>query len=218
MARHPKASRDQTLSDTRQRLLDAAAGEFANEGYVGANINRISQAAGFAKGTVYNHFDSKRALMLALIDEVAAAHIQMIAGRVESETGALQRLEQFFRAGFDFVEQNPDRARMVINLLYGPDQAFKEHIYRVYEPLFTLLHRGIILVGIEQGAFGPVDPDVSTAMIMTIYLGSCSQLNAAGKIWITPAQIMSFVLDGLRCAPADARGAQDGHHHVFAQG
>jgi hypothetical protein len=38
------------LAETRQRLLEAAASEFAREGYTGANINRISQAAGFAKG------------------------------------------------------------------------------------------------------------------------------------------------------------------------
>jgi AcrR family transcriptional regulator len=52
--------------------LNIYTNEFACEGYAGANINRISQAAGFAKGAVYNCFACKRALMLALIDEVAA--------------------------------------------------------------------------------------------------------------------------------------------------
>ena len=54
MARIKKSEREQVMETNRQLLLDAAAGEFAREGYSGANINRISQAAGFAKGTVYN--------------------------------------------------------------------------------------------------------------------------------------------------------------------
>ena len=37
-------------------LVDTATAEFAREGYNGANINRISLAAGFAKGTIYNYF------------------------------------------------------------------------------------------------------------------------------------------------------------------
>lgn len=69
--------REKVRSESRQRLLQAATVAFAQEGYVGANINRISRAAGFAKGTVYNYFPSKRALMLTLIDTIAEAHIDL---------------------------------------------------------------------------------------------------------------------------------------------
>jgi len=75
MPRHKDAEREQVMSQTRQLLLEAAAEEFAREGYAGANINRISRAAGFAKGTIYNYFSSKRALMLALIDAIAETHL-----------------------------------------------------------------------------------------------------------------------------------------------
>ena len=56
MPRPPKNTREQVLNQTRQQLLQAAAEEFAGRGYSGANINRISLAAGFAKGTIYNYF------------------------------------------------------------------------------------------------------------------------------------------------------------------
>ena len=215
MARPARIQRDQTLSETRDCLLQAAAVEFATHGYTGANINRISTAAGFAKGTIYNYFDSKRALLLALVEEIAAAHVQVISARVDAESRAIRRLHQFFRAGFDFVERYPDRARVVINILYGPDQTFKEEVYEAYAPLFVLLNTGIIATGIEQGDFGPVDPDVATALIMSIYLGSCSQLDASGKIWLNLDQIMPFILDGLR---SGNREAENGRDHVLAQG
>lgn len=217
MARPHKALRDQTMIETRQRLLDAAAVEFGSEGYSGANINRISTAAGFGKGTVYNHFDSKRALLLALIDEVAAAHVQAIITPVEQAADPVGRLERFFRAGFAFVEQHPERARVMINLIYGPNEDIKQYIYRAYEPLFGLLIDGIIGVGIEQGVFRPADPGVTSALIMTIYLGSCSLTTPSGKVQLETTQIMSFILEGiLRAQPAgDVTHEPD---HLLAQG
>jgi AcrR family transcriptional regulator len=198
MARPQRTTRDVALNATRERLLQAAAAEFAAEGYTRANINRISTEAGFAKGTIYNHFASKRALVQALIDETAAGHVSAIVAEVEQEVDPMKRLERFFRAGFDFVERHPKPSRVIINMVYGPDEALKNKVYKAYERLFDLLTHDIIEAGIAQNQFRKIDPDVTAAMLMTIYLGSCSQLTADGKIWLDPAHIMSFVLDGLR--------------------
>jgi AcrR family transcriptional regulator len=198
MPRPRKDAREEILSDTRQRLLDAAAVEFAREGYAGANINRISQTAGFAKGTIYNHFPSKRELMLALIDQVAAAHVDFILHRVQQEPDFVRRLSCFFSAGFAFVEQQPVQAAVVINTVYGPDAAFKARVFAAYEALFVLIFQDIIGAGIALGDFRPVDPDLATVMLMSIYLGSCALMETDGGIGIDPAQVAAFVLDGLR--------------------
>lgn len=57
---------------TRQRLLAAAADEFGRVGFERANIDAISLAAGFAKGTIYNYFSSKEELFLAVVEEASA--------------------------------------------------------------------------------------------------------------------------------------------------
>ena len=79
MPRYKETERQEMRGQTRQMLLQAATAEFARQGYAQANINRISQSAGFAKGTVYNYFVSKRALMLALINEIARAHLDYVS-------------------------------------------------------------------------------------------------------------------------------------------
>jgi len=201
MARLSKAVRDTALAESRERLLQAAADEFAGEGYVGANINRISQAAGFAKGTVYNYFPSKRDLMLALIDQVACAHTEAILHQIELEQEPARRLEGFFRAGFAFVEQHSAQARMIVNAVYGPDAEIRKRVYQAYERLFTLIAQDIVNAGIARGDFQALDTDLVAALIMTVYLGSCSQLDPAGKIWLDPGQVAHFLLDGL-CARA----------------
>ena len=61
-----------------------------------AYVSTASKAAGFAKGTIYNYFPSKRALMLALIEETAAYHLDYITTRVLEEDHPARRLERFF--------------------------------------------------------------------------------------------------------------------------
>ena len=57
---------------TRERLLTAAAQEFARAGFERASVDAISLAAGYAKGTIYNYFPSKEELFLAVVEEASA--------------------------------------------------------------------------------------------------------------------------------------------------
>jgi AcrR family transcriptional regulator len=61
-----------TKQATRARLLAAAAREFARAGLERANVDAISLAAGYAKGTIYNYFPSKEALFLAVVQDASA--------------------------------------------------------------------------------------------------------------------------------------------------
>jgi len=73
----------QTRSRTRRRLLEVAAEHFARDGLDGANINAISTAAGYAKGTVYNHFPSKEAPFAAVVAEaVFYTHLTLPTKRI----------------------------------------------------------------------------------------------------------------------------------------
>jgi AcrR family transcriptional regulator len=198
MPRYTEADRQEIREQTRQALLQAATAEFARQGFERANINRISQAAGFAKGTVYNYFDSKRALMLALIDEIARAHLDHIREHVAREGGPARRLARFFEAGFAWVTENLDQARVMITTLNSPDPEFKLHMYEAYQPMFGMVGRDILAVGVERGTFRPVEPAATARLLMTIYLGVGSQVNEQGKHWFSPRQVTDLLLDGLR--------------------
>jgi AcrR family transcriptional regulator len=198
VARHKKDERTQAISETRQQLLTAAADEFAQEGYSGANINRISQSAGYAKGTIYNYFPSKRALMDALIDEFSKKHLDYLVTQVRQVEGPLARLERFFEAGFAFVTQNLSPGRVIINTLYGPDAEFKAHLGRVYTPMFHFIGQEIVLPGIQQGVFRQVEPFPTAGFLMTIYLGFASTAGDDGSLTMSVKQVFDYALNGLR--------------------
>src|SRR5215469_10328835 len=56
-----------TAAETRDRLLRAAADEFAVRGYDGTRVADIAAAAGVSNGALYAHFASKAELLLAAL-------------------------------------------------------------------------------------------------------------------------------------------------------
>jgi AcrR family transcriptional regulator len=57
---------------TRRKLLNATFTEVFRHGYQAASLNNIVAAADTTKGALFHHFDSKRALGYALVDDVLA--------------------------------------------------------------------------------------------------------------------------------------------------
>lgn len=200
MPRYKQSEREHALTSTRQYLITAAIEEIARVGYAGANINRIAQAAGYAKGTIYNHFSSKEALMLEIIELLGADHLDFIAGLVHKETHPRARLEQFFIAGFQYVEAFPAEAQLLVTTLYSPDAAFREPLGKAYQPMFGLVRQEIVEPGIAQGVFRPVDPESTAALLMTLYLGSCSHVDQNGKPMFDPHLVAEFACHALRNA------------------
>jgi AcrR family transcriptional regulator len=196
--RHKKTMRDEVMQGTRQRLLAAAAEEFAQNGYDKANVNHIARAAGFAIGTFYNYFPSKRDLMCAFIDETAQMHVDYIMDQVKLVEEPGKRVEAFFQAGFAFVETHITQSRAIFNTLNGPDEAFRLRLFQGYQALFQLLGEDVIGPGIAQGDFRQVDPVSTAALLMLIYLGTGSQLSPEGKLWMDHTQVADFVLHSLK--------------------
>ncbi|MEK9278129.1 TetR/AcrR family transcriptional regulator [Bradyrhizobium sp. ISRA442] len=58
-----------TRDDTRDKLFEAAARVFEQEGIGGASIEAIAAAAGFTRGAFYSNFKSKDELIIAMIED-----------------------------------------------------------------------------------------------------------------------------------------------------
>jgi AcrR family transcriptional regulator len=79
--RRTRAARAQK-GDARERLLAAAAKLFAERGYRSASVDDVAAEAGFSKGAVYWHFDSKEDLLHTLIDERVRGRTEAMLARL----------------------------------------------------------------------------------------------------------------------------------------
>ena len=196
-SRQMKSQQKEAQEETRWQLLEAAAEEFSQHGFQGANVNRIADAAGFSIGTVYNYFPSKRKMMLDFIEEIGKAHVDYIQDQVNQESEPNLRLRSFFKAGFAFIQANHNKARTIFNALNGPDDEFRQSLFETYAPLFELLSENILKPGIEKGDFRVDIPPSTAGLIMLIYLGTGSQFSPESKHWIDDKTVADFVLQSL---------------------
>jgi TetR/AcrR family transcriptional regulator len=84
---------------SRQRLLTAAAAEFAARGFAGASVDRIARAARVNKAMIYYHFASKAALYREILRDMFEA----VAGRVAAAAGAAATPANKLRAFVDAI-------------------------------------------------------------------------------------------------------------------
>jgi AcrR family transcriptional regulator len=98
------AQNEQVKAATRQRILDAALGLFAEHGYAGTSVRMIADGAGMSLGLLYNYFDGKQALLQAIFEE-SMADVRESFERADAVPPA-ERLEQLLRGSFAILRRN----------------------------------------------------------------------------------------------------------------
>ncbi len=83
-------SRTRSSEETRQRLLDAALGVIDRDGFEGAKVQEVAQAAGMTTGAIYSHFRNMDELLAVAL----AGRLRQAAKRRHEEEipEALERL------------------------------------------------------------------------------------------------------------------------------
>lgn len=92
VARAYKPSRAEKQRQKRDRILEAAHGEFCSAGFDGASMDRLARAAGVSKPTLYHYFGDKEGLFAAVLDR-GRAHI--IAPLLGAKGTLVERLWRF---------------------------------------------------------------------------------------------------------------------------
>ena len=106
---------------TRRALLDAARDLFAGKGYSEVTVEEVVRAAGVTRGALYHHFEDKRLLFRAVVEEVEGemdALVEGAAKKAHARSG--EPLEAMMAGYYAFLDAclRPEVRRIVI--LDGP--------------------------------------------------------------------------------------------------
>ncbi len=103
-----------------RHIARTAARLFAERGFDATSVREIVEAAGVAKPTLYYYYGSKDGLAQALLTlplSELAATLRGIVGNVASPVECLERV---IEAQYAFCRDDPDRARFIYALIFGP--------------------------------------------------------------------------------------------------
>lgn len=120
--------------ERRRQLLAAAQAVFVGNGYHGAAMDDIADAARVSKPVLYQHFPGKRDLYLALLDSHLAELTELLIDALRSTDDNDLRVHATMRAYFQFIAQDSRAHRLVFesDISNEPDvssrlEAFNAH-------------------------------------------------------------------------------------------
>ncbi|ANZ43523.1 hypothetical protein BBK82_43470 [Lentzea guizhouensis] len=95
-------------ASVREQIVDAAYEQFHRHGYNAAGVKLITDSAGVPKGSFYNHFESKEALALVVMERYGRTrHVEELT---DEEVTPLARLRNHFELlAKDIVEFGYER-------------------------------------------------------------------------------------------------------------
>src|SRR5256714_2485542 len=112
---YPRRQRRLPADQRRLQLLEVARDRFAAQGFHATSMDEIAESAGVTKPVLYQHFPSKRALYVELLENTGAQLLRTLADATGRAGTARDRGEVGFRAYFDFALGNRSAFRLLLS-------------------------------------------------------------------------------------------------------
>lgn len=193
--------REQLIEARRNQLLDAATEVFAARGFHGATTRMIAEAAGVAEGTIYNYFDSKADLLVAIMTRLSQLELLDAWLTRAPEEDMRQFLHAILEQRVVLIERNDDTIRAIMSQVLVEDD-LRERFYRQFvQPIASVLEQ-YVQQWVEAGDIAPVDVPLTVRVIQALIIGLLFMRILGDEALIAhwdevPQVLTSLILDGL---------------------
>jgi len=158
--RRPRAERE-------AEILDAAREVFAERGYGAAAVAEIAARAGVVEGTVYSYFETKRALLIAVMKGFYEGLISDTESGLHAVRGTENQLRYVIRRHLDTFTSDLGLCRVIIREA-RPDVALYDEAILELNRRYT----GLALRVLEEGvASGTLRDDIVPSVIRDLLYG-----------------------------------------------
>jgi AcrR family transcriptional regulator len=106
----------------REAIVNAAMEVFARNGYAGASIRQICQAAGVTKPVLYYHFRSKEHLFRELMIDSFGYYLKAMLRASNTQGDLRQRLVGIIYNDFQAAKVDPLRIRFLLRMIFAPEE------------------------------------------------------------------------------------------------
>ena len=155
----------------RNAILDAAQRAVETTGYEQMAIADLLSELQISSGAFYHYFDSKPALLLALVDRMGDQVEQLVLPIVhDPKLGALDKLQRFF-ATLDRGKLAHKRLVLAfLRVWYADENAIVRHkLYIARIKRFTPWLEEIIRQGVEEGVLTTPYPDQAARVVISLF-------------------------------------------------
>jgi AcrR family transcriptional regulator len=197
-----RAAKRLTKEQRRAQILDAATRVFAGKGFRAATTREIAAEAGVSEGTIYNYFNSKYDLLIAMSQRLALESLQQL-DRLPAEEEMRAYVTALVRDRFDLLIKNMDLIQALMPEVLVDEDLRQAYVDKVLSPALSYLGQ-FIESRIKTGVFRQVKSDiVGRAMVGAVmsfgylWLRHPSELDNRSTEELV-SELVGLFLDGLR--------------------
>jgi len=203
-----KLNRVERNAWTKRKIFDAATKIVGKYGYAEASVARITEEAGVAQGTFYNHFENRQELLDQLLPKIGVDMVRFIHERTGTAKTAREEIERF-SAFFDFIRQVPEFLRILNEAEFFAPNGYQKHFDNISTAYVRILQRARDAGTIDSFS------DEEFEAIVQILMGARGYLSrrysySGGKVTAVPDHVISayqkLVTRGLFNAPDKGNG------------
>jgi AcrR family transcriptional regulator len=186
-----------TMSQTR--IDQAAMRLFAERGSSHVSITELAQAAGVARGTIYNNYPAPEALFEEIAARLAADMHDRIAGNTDGPRDPVECLANGLRFFIKQAHDEPHWGRFILRFAFSN---------RILQDMWQGQPAKDLMSGLESGRyrFAPEQAPSMLAMIAGTGLSAMFLVLQGHKTWRDAgSDAAEFVLRALEVEPEEAR-------------
>jgi len=157
----------------REAFLEVAQRLIQTKGYEAMSIQDVLNELEASKGAFYHYFDSKQALLEAVIERIADAGLLTVAPILaDPNLPALRKLEKVFAGIARFKAEQKDLVLAIMEVWKSDGNAVvREKLRRLTASRMLPLLSTVVRQGVDEGTFNVASPAETTRVLMSLMQG-----------------------------------------------
>ncbi len=155
-------------TDLSSRILAAAQRLFARQGFEKTTTRQLAEAAGIAEGTLFRHFENKKAILVAVVTQGWSELLTDLLTQL-SEMGSYRAVAQLMRDRMLTLHKQSDLMRVCfMEAQFHPD--LRDRIQSEIINKMTSVVEAFIQTGVERGTYRDLNPKVVARVFLGMFM------------------------------------------------
>jgi AcrR family transcriptional regulator len=199
--------RDLVVRARREQIIEAATRVFAEKGFRRATTREVAREAGVSEGTIYNYFEDKDALLMAILDSLNETERRAEDFEEGMATDFRGFFQEYLRRRMSFTWENREVFRVVLSEMLVNAELRGLYLRQVVTPTMGIAEENF-RSRMEQGEVRKTDAPLATrsvagAVLGVLVLGLLGDEEIGSRSEEVPDALAELLIHGLDATEGD---------------
>ena len=162
--------RDLVVRARREQIVEAATRVFAEKGFRRATTREVAREAGISEGTIYNYFEDKDALLMAILHKLNETERRAEDFEEGMASDFQGFLKEYLRQRMSLIWENREAFRVVLSEMLVNAELRELYLRQVLAPTMAIAEENF-RSRIEQGEVRQTDAPLAMRSVAGTVLG-----------------------------------------------